>query len=251
MVLSDIYKLYSTQGLKSLEVMEDKGKVGTFSVIASASPRQKVADFSPTLGLEAEDIAPLFAKSGYSKTTLTAYAIIGSRNIKTENLGKWKNEKKEQESNDATHHAEQAFFLDELEDFLDSLDSRDKKKKIQVVLEITSSPCADCSLTLKQLVNKKRRQGYDLEMTVRALSVYGGVKKGNVPKWKDSEFALKNFDKPWFKIEAWDVVKELSDAGVPVPEKVSGESFLKPLTDKIRKCKDTIDRMKKLRLGST
>jgi hypothetical protein len=235
-VIQSAYHKYKEQGLKSLRVVEDSRHPGRFRILAEASPEEEVATFETALGIEVGDLLPLAGGPGWGKTTLSAYMLVGDRVV---NLGKHENTR-EEDLHAVDRHAEKS-LLRELEGEWAS----EARKGVEnhIVIEITRSPCADCSLVLSRFVQERRAQGYDVRLTVRTLSLYGGTKgPEEETRYEGTRIAIDELDTSVIRMEAWDIFAELEERGIKIDEKAL-------TADQQRKLRSRIDQVKRAVAG--
>jgi hypothetical protein len=223
-VVTTVYDKYRPEGLKALNVVSHPKQPGKFQIYAYASPGEPKLEFSTVLGIEIADLFPLVGKKGFGKTTASGYMMAGNKPV---NLGKYESVT-EQEQINAENHAEQ-LLLDDLDNEWEDVASLTKENYI--VLEVTRTPCADCSLAINHFINEKRAQGYTVRIKVRALTLYGGAYKKKkdeegLPalRFEGTKLALKDLKKPAFELEPWDIFAELAERGIKIdPSQVSQE----------------------------
>jgi len=244
-VITSVYNQLRPEGLKSLQVVEDARQPGHFKVMASASETEPVADLSTELGIEVGDILPLVGGSGWGKTSLSAYMLVGDRPV---NFGKHENTPEEEEK--VERHAE-VQLLRELRGEWSGVAR--KGRPHQLVVEITRSPCANCSLQLREFVEEKRAQGYDLTLTVRTLSIYGGTRRDEAgaaaPRYEGTRLVLEAFNKPGMKLEPWDVFAELKERGLHLDPKVITPTQQQTLKRRIDEVKAIVGQIADVKAG--
>lgn len=245
-IITSVYNKFKPEGLKYMNVVESSGRPGGLSILASASPETKVATISTVLGIEVGDLLPLVSKSGFGKTTLIAKMSVGDR---TWDLGKFENTR-EEDLHKLDRHAEKQLLELLANDWTDFA-KRDRKNQIEI--NVTRSPCADCTLVLNQFVDRKRAKGYDVTMTIKAPSLYGGVKKDKegkpTPIWEGTRIALQDLHKPGMRIEPWDIFALLEEKGVKIDPKEMSPAKQEVLKRRIAEVKTVLDGIEKVKAG--
>lgn len=250
-IITSVYNKFKPEGLKYLNVVEASGKAGEFNVVASASPESKVAAISTVLGIDIGDLLPLVSKAGFGRTTLTAYMLVGDRQI---NLRTHENTR-EEDLQKPERHAEKQ-LLEELRTEWSDEARKDKNKdqEYQIVIQVTRSPCADCSLVLNQFVQDKRSKGFNVNMTIKVASLYGGVEKDKegkmTPRYEGTKIALQDLHKPGMKIEPWDIFALLEERGVKIDPKVMSLPQQEKLKRRIAEVKTVLDGIQKVKAAN-
>jgi hypothetical protein len=152
-IIKDVRSKYQKDGLKSLKAIEKKA--GEFDMDAVASPGSKVGHFT------VRDFEIKRPRTGL-------IATLGGTT-----LGRWRNE--------GGKHAE-AHFLAELPGLLPALTPEEQKagtkKKVDVNISLTRSPCGNCAGLIAGF--KSKVPNHDVTFNISMMTLYKGGAEGSV-----------------------------------------------------------------------
>lgn len=227
-IISRTYQKYQPEGLKSLELVEEPDKPGKFKIMAEASPVEEVGVVQAALGLEVADLVNVADKSRDKYTALSAFMMTGNH---VENLGRHTSNDPHNDPARNTTHAEE-HLLDELESMWpDNEDMEDpeyntgvpSKTQTNVIdINLTRSPCSACAADLNRWLSQKRAEGWQVEMHINIVSIYGGARNAEneqgeqirQPRRQDTEIALRELQAGGVRLNALDVIGLMEEEGI-------------------------------------
>ncbi len=153
-----VYNMHAAHGLKTIDVVPKDTSPGEFDVMVAASPLRRVLTF------RVSDLQVSFPR--------TACIVEMTRGNRTENLGKFISGR-EQAEGDTQHHAEQGMIRLMKDRYF--TDQR-PKGRYTLTMSLTRSPCGICGPSIEDFKEHLSGRGFDVGITIRILTAYGGAK---------------------------------------------------------------------------
>jgi hypothetical protein len=204
--LSAIHARFRVDGLKSLEVVGDKGNLGQLTVVAEASPGDPVGTLLNTM--EAASLSEVYLELDVYSPVTHAIAVFPDKT-------------KHYQNDPGALHAEIKFIKD-----LEGTALKDYEfgERVPITLNINRTPCPDCATALSASARTGFR-GRKIDLTVNATNIYGttvtqtrpteqGSERIRVPVPRTSLEALGRMKHAGIKLGTWDIWTAIRDAVV-------------------------------------
>src|SRR5262249_33903082 len=212
-ILSGVFSKYQKDGLKGVVAKPKEGSKDQYEAVLIASTI-RVSNAEADLEFDPHDL-----DLGWGRTVATAILKAGSKTHPFPS-----------QMNDGTLHAEENLIKVMNKQFPDV--AANKPEKNLLTISITRSPCGDapkahnCGLQIQKFIGDWSGK-YNLQVTVRAASIYGGKFR------KASKAAIQALVvKSGVTFTHWDIINELGEHIGDIPK------------DVFEKLKDRVERTK-------
>jgi hypothetical protein len=224
-VLQDVYSSYGGKGLKSLTLRRSGGQAGVFDVMAECSPSKAAAKALKSMKINAKDL-------DFSEGT-TCVSSVNGQHVKTARAS-------------GSSHAERK-CLEAISKGWSKLVPT-KSGAVDVTMQITRSPCAECTTQIMIFKGEKQAQGHSVNLTLQIASLYEGEGSHVAGASKEDLKELRDTHK--VKIEAWDILGALAhEMGRDLKPKDLPPETVRKLEQKASQVNEELQALELVRIG--